>query len=363
MTPEQKTDKELQAIGFQTAVLDEVHRCQSPKSQWTRAAWAVAERCRYRIGLTGTPIQDNAENLYGPLHALFPEEYGTKTAYVERYLEIDYNDWGGREVIGLHPLRAKEFRDGFHCISRRLTKEAAGLKLPPKVFQTRWVTLSPKLRKAYDGMKDRLIAELETSTMSAANQLVRAGRLTQLANASGEMDADGKFHMSGESPKIDSFLDDLDNGDFEGSQVIVFADSRQLIEMLSDTMTKKKIEHVKITGGVTGDDRQAAMDAFQEGKVQFCLLTRVGGEGITLTAANIMVRLMRPWSFTIHSQVEDRCHRIGSGIHSTIMYIDYVSEDTIEEQQIVRLNAKEARAQEVLQDGELLAMLKAKEAS
>jgi SNF2 family DNA or RNA helicase len=71
-----------------------------------------------------------------------------------------------------------------------------------------------------------------------------------------------------------------------------------------------------------------------------------------------MVRLVRPWSYTVYTQAEDRVHRIGSERHEVINYIDYVTEDTVEEVQLIRLNSKEARAQEVLRDRDLLELLK-----
>lgn len=358
LTDDEKTPKELQALGLKSAIFDECHRAKNPASKWTRAAWSVADPCRYRIGLTGTPIQDTPEDLYGILHLLLPEEYPTKTPYVDRYLHVDWNMWGGREILGLHPERGEEFMANFRTVSRRLTKALVLPFLPEKVYETRWVTLPSKLRKAYDSMQTRLIAELETTTMTAENALVKAGRLVQLANAGGDLDADGKFTMEAPSPKIDAFLDDVLQGDYDGQQVVVFSDSRELIELLSVEMEKKKLSHVAITGAVTGDDRQTAMDRFQSGEVDFCLLTRAGGEGITLTAASTMVRLMRPWSYTIHKQVEDRVHRIGSERHDHVTYVDYITEDTIELGQMVRLNGKEARAQEVLRDDELLALLK-----
>src|SRR5690606_3275477 len=175
-----------------------------------------------------------------------------------------------------------------------------------------------------------MVAELETTTMSAENALTKAGRLVQLANASGDLDDDGVFHMKAPSPKVDAFIDDVISGDYDGQQVVVFSASKQLIRVLAEEMTKKKLGFVTISGDVTGDDRQAAMDAFQAGKVQFCLLTQAGGEGITLTAASTMVRLMRHWSLTIHKQVEDRVHRIGSERHESVTYVDYVTDDTIE---------------------------------
>jgi SNF2 family DNA or RNA helicase len=292
------------------------------------------------------------------LHLLFPEEYPTKTQYVERFLNVEWNIWGGRDITGLNPLHGEEFMDNFRTRSRRLTKEVVLPFLPKKVYETRWVTLPTKLRKAYADMEKTLVAELEDSTMVAENALVRAGRLTQLANAYGEMTDDGRFLMSFPSPKVEAFMEDVTEGDFLGQQVVVFSDSKELLSLLEHEMSKKKVEHVIITGDVTGDDRQHAIDTFQEGKAQFCLLTRAGGEGITLTAASTMVRLMRSWSHTVHTQVEDRTHRIGSEIHDVVTYIDYITDDTIEMGQMVRLNAKEARAQEVLRDADLLALIK-----
>jgi SNF2 family DNA or RNA helicase len=360
LTAEEKKDKEIQALGLTSTIFDECHRAQNPKAQRTRAAWAVADGCAFRIGLTGSPMQDTPEDLYGVLHLLFPDEYPTKTAYVERYLEVDWNEWGGREVKGLHPTRAPEFLANLDTISRRLTKEIVLPFLPEKLFEVRWVTLPPKLRKAYDGMRDTLIAEMESGTVAASNNLERSGRLTQLANAPGTINADRKYIMESPSPKVEAFMDDVLSGDFDGQQVVAFADSKELIKVLAEEMTKKKVPFVKIDGSVTGDDRQKAMDAFQAGEVQFCLLTRAGGEGITLTAASVMARLMRSWSYTVHTQVEDRVHRIGSEVHDNVLYIDYVTEDTIEMAQIVRLNGKAERAQEVLRDDEMLKLMKGK---
>lgn len=363
LSDDEKRDKEAQALDLGTVILDECHRIKNPKSKRTRACWQICDKAEFKIGLTGTPIQDQPEDMWAVLRALFHDEYPTKTSYVNRYLEVDYNKWGGREITGVHPTRKDEFFGNLDAVMRRITKDAAGLKLPPKMYEMRWVDLPSKQRKAYDDMRKTLVAELETAsaestTLRATSNLVKAGRLIQLANSSGEVDEDGKFHMALPSPKIDAFLEDVAEGDFDDEQVVVYSDSRQLIELLSAAMTDKKILHGLITGDVTGDDRQDVMDAFQAGTLPYCLITRAGGEGITLTAASTMVRLIRSWSYTAHAQAEDRVHRIGSERHSVIRIIDYVTSDTVEEGQIVRLSAKESRAQEVLRDAELLAMLK-----
>jgi SNF2 family DNA or RNA helicase len=71
-----------------------------------------------------------------------------------------------------------------------------------------------------------------------------------------------------------------------------------------------------------------------------------------------MVRLTRSWSYVTHTQAEDRCHRIGSEQHDSVLYLDYVTEGTVEEGQIARLNTKREKATEVLQPSELTDMIR-----
>jgi SNF2 family DNA or RNA helicase len=363
LTDAQKVDKELNAIAWKTVVADEAHRVKNPASQQTRALWHVSKDADWRLALTGSPIQENAEDLWSVLRYIAPHEYPTKTGFVERFLDVSYNHWGGREVNGLNPSRADEFRANLDTRYRRVTKAIALPFLPPKVYETRWVELPTKARKAYNDMVTKMVADLETgSTLVADSPLTRAGRLTQMANASGTVDADGKFHMELPSPKIEAFIEDVNNGDFEGQSVVVYSASKQLLYLLADELKrqKKPVEFAILTGDTPAHERTDAIDAFQAGQVPFILLTKAGGEGITLTAASVMVRLTRSWSKIDHDQAEDRVHRIGSEIHDSILYIDYLTEDTIEEGQVARLNSKTARAQEVLRDDELLAMLKPK---
>ena len=352
-----KVDKELQQIPFVSAIVDEAHRGQSGQAQRTRAVWSATAPCENVIGLTGTPMQDTLEDLWGVLRLVVPDEYPGKTAYLERFADIEQNYWGGRDINGLNPRTKSEFFANFDARSRRVTKEMA-LDLPPKMHELRWVEMPPKIRKAYRDMEEKLVAELETTTMAAENVLVRASRLLQLANSWGDVDPDGVFWMEEPSPKLDAFMTDVLDGDFDGQRVAVFSESRQLVELLIERMRKKKLKYVAIHGGVTGDERQEAIDTFQNGDAQFCILTRAGGEGITLTAASTMVRLVRPWSYIVHRQVEDRVHRIGSEQHETITYIDYVMQDTVEEGQFVTLNSKAERAEEVLRDKALLEMIR-----
>lgn len=357
-------EKELNALGFSTIIGDEVHRVVDPTTQRSRAFKYMEHRVNYRINMTGTLIREGAVDPWHILHCTFPHEYGSKTSYVERYLLEEWGEWGERIITGLNPNREDEFRKNFEACFRRMTSDILP-NLPPPVPSVRWVDLPPKHRKAYNSMRDTLIAQIEGGTLTAQNQLVKAGRLVQLANSYGELtvDDDGteSFTMTDISPKLDAFMEDVENGDFEGHQVVVFSASKQLLYFLRDRLDKNGHSYVEITGDVTGEARQKAMETFQAGEAQYCLLTQAGGEGITLTAADTMVRLVRSWSYQIDTQVAGRVRRIGSEKHEIIRYIDYLVMDTIDEEIVIRLNQKGEAAEDVLRDGDLLAMLRGSE--
>jgi SNF2 family DNA or RNA helicase len=169
----------------------------------------------------------------------------------------------------------------------------------------------------------------------------------------GEMKQKVNVFLKAPSNKVDAFMEDLP--DFGESQVVVFAASRQLIELLSDKMTKKNIDHGLITGAIPLDEREHYMNTFQDGDLKYILCTTgAGGTGITLTAADTAVYLQRPWSMIESEQSEARVRRIGSEKHESITIIDYVSSGTIDETVIQAIETKSNRLQEILQDQALL---------
>lgn len=367
LTEEQRRPKEIQALDAKMLVVDEVHRCASPRTQQTRAAWAVADDVEHVVAMTGTPIQESPEDLWAVLRLLDRKTFPGITAFRDRYLDMVINPYGGWDVRGLNPTTRHEFLDLFHTMSRRAEKADVLPYLPPKVYETRWVELPPDNRRAYKQMEKQYLLEVESGQITAAsNPMVAAGRLIQLANATIDVlpaatpDGEEQVLLVNPSPKVKAFMADIDAGDFADTSVVVFSDSRKLIGLLAQAFDEHHpaIPYVSITGDTTTDERNDAIKRFQNGEVRYILITRAGDTGITLTKASVMVRLVRSWSYITHVQAEDRVHRIGSEQHDSITYIDYVTEDTVEEGQIARLNSKKEKATEVLHPDELRAMMK-----
>jgi SNF2 family DNA or RNA helicase len=118
-------------------------------------------------------------------------------------------------------------------------------------------------------------------------------------------------------------------------------------------LEKLGYKHGAVTGDISTPDRMEYIRRFQEADLQFMVVTLgAGGEGITLTAAQTMVRLQRSYSLVQNKQVEDRLHRIGQ--EGSVNIIDVVTKDTVEEPQLRTLMGKEDMFEEIVRDAATL---------
>jgi SNF2 family DNA or RNA helicase len=347
-------------------VADEIHRSKEPKSKQSRALWAATGDADIRFALTGTPIANDVLDLWSILHWLAPEEWPSKTRWIDRMVDTMLNAFGGMMVLGVKPHMQGEFDATLNPRMRRMLKSVVLPWLPEMMFERRDIEMSTKQAKAYKQMRDLMIAELEGGDIvTAPSPLTQTTRLLQFASSYAEMDVDettgeSKARLTEPSCKVDALMDDIKSGDFGNDSVAVCAVSRQLIELLSAALTKEKIQHGLITGAQTEDERQQAVDDFQSGKIKWILFTaQAGGVGITLTAARRLIMLQRPWSLVDHKQALDRVHRIGSEIHDSIIVTNYVTEGTVEERVLQVLETKADNFEAIVRDkAQLLALLK-----
>lgn len=349
--------KELNLIAWRTVVVDEAHKMKDARAKQTRACWAlVTPETEYRFALTGTAIANNPADLWPALRFISPEEWPSRRAYINRYCVANFNVWGGMNVVGLEPRTRDEFFSVVDPRMRRMPKDAVLPHLPPKTYSKRYVEMSPKQAKAYAQMEETLIAALDDAVTVAVNPLVQLTRLTQFASAYASLDENGEVRLESPSCKIDALVEILE--ELGEEPVVVFAQSRQLIELAAVKLAELKIQFGKIVGGQTGPEREAEKEAFQQGRLRAMLCTiSAGGVGITLTRASTAVFLQRSWSMVDNKQAEDRVHRIGSEVHDKITIVDVIAVNTLEERQRLVLGDKEERLEEVMRDRALLRQL------
>ena len=356
--------RELNNFKFKAVVADEIHRSKDPKSKQSRALWSASGNAEIRFALTGTPIANNVVDLWSILHWISPKDWPSKTKWIDRMVDVMLNAFGGMMVLGVKPQMQEEFYNSVNPYMRRMLKKVVLPNLPPVLKERRDVEMSTKQKKAYEQMRDLMISELESGdTLAAPSVLTQTIRLLQFASsyatiAVNETTGEPRAILDAPSCKIDALMDDIENGDFGDDSVAVSAVSKQLINLLSAELTKKRISHGLITGDQDEDERQKAIDDFQSGAIKWILFTaQAGGVGITLTSARRLIMLQRPWSLVDYKQVLDRVHRIGSEIHDSIVITDYVTEGTIEERVIQVLETKADNFEQIVKDKDQLLKL------
>jgi SNF2 family DNA or RNA helicase len=374
----QAHEKELNGIDWGLIVADEVHRAMNNTSQTTLALWGLVKRApnALRWGLTGTPVSRRVEQAWTLLHFADAAAWPVKTAWIDYYAESGYNLAGFFETSGLKPHRTEEFQQVFSAITRRRLKDEV-LDLPPLLMggELRRECFMPKEQaQAYVQMRDQMVLRVKEGVIVAQNAMIAAGRLTMLASATGypedpeavsattEDDVPVKMLLRMPSGKIDSVIEDLASGEFDGEQIALSFESRRLLRLWEQEFAKRHPELHEQLDVIAGDRTHQLCDIaiqdFQAGRKRFIAYTyAAGGTGVTLTAASTLMRVQRSWSPILWKQGLDRVHRIGSERHQHVKVIDYVTAGTIEEKQLTRHGENAQLLESLVNDSGKLAAL------
>jgi SNF2 family DNA or RNA helicase len=372
MTDKEKEPKELNALGLRTTIFDEAHRITTSKSassrkrkdedgnetdkkvtgaQTTRAAWALAHDAEFVIPMTGTPIRNNARELWALLHLIDPVAWPALSKWLDRYTHTAFGTFGGIEILGLNQATADELYRTVDPHLRRVPKQAALPQLPPVLpVQYRETPMTSAQATAYHQMRKTMLAELADGSLEIAHfPIEQFTRLNQFALATATTDGAGEVVLSGPSSKVDDLIDVL--AEMGDAPLVVAAESRQLIELACQRLEKENISFSRIVGDQGDDERLRAVQRFQDGKVRVILLTLgAGAEGITLTRAADMLFMQESWSLVKNKQARDRIHRIGAEQHAAIRYMVQIAPGTVEENRIEALDKKAEDLEDIVRD-------------
>jgi SNF2 family DNA or RNA helicase len=377
-----RTPGPLNEIPWRTFAADEVHRAKNRTALQTRALKAIANGtpsvgtgpCRFRWGLTGTLVSEDAAEAWSIWNLIDPGAHPAYTRFVDRYATQLYNGWGGMEIGGLKPETAEEYHAAHLPFSIRRLREQFDPFKPRRVHQTLTVPMETKQAKAYHELRKNMAAALDGGTLTATENMHKSNRLFQLAQAWGEMvDKGRRDPISGEpildlllkapSNKVSAMLEIIEDfgissrpGPGNGRAIVFGAQSRQLIGLCEDALNKAKIPYSLIAGGMSDSAQDLQERRFETGQTRVCLcVVSAAKEGLnSLVRADTLVFLQKSDSNNDNEQFRGRIDRPGQTAKS-VTFIDVVSEGTLEEfVQKERLEEKAATLQQFLQDARVL---------
>ena len=309
-------------------IADEVHRIKNPTAKMSRAIKKVPSKMR--LGLSGSIIENHAEELFSPLQWLFPTRYRRKwNDWNDRFLDFNEGGWG-KVFVGIKPDKLGALQDelGVFMAYRRKEDE---LNLPTRTDQQMYVELTPGQRKVYTDMASSFLSDLPDGTrIKAIDGLSMLTKLRQIATG---LDLVGD--TVADSSKLDLAIDLI--RDAEDEAFVVFSWYKAAAYALADRLKKGGIECYVVTGDVKQQDRTSMIAEFQRGEADkprvFIGTLSTLGESVNLQRASQAILLDRSWNPATNTQAEDRIYRMGQDKPVTITHI--VAKDTVDEYRVM----------------------------
>ena len=326
---------------FLYQVLDEA---QYIKNHTTAAVKAVKViKSRFRFALTGTPIENRLSELWSIFDYLMPGFlYGYDT--FRREFEIPVVKNNDQEAMERLQRMVGPF------ILRRLKQDVLR-DLPEKTEEVRYVQMTGKQRKLYDGQAIHLRSLLDHQSEEEFNNsrfqvLTELTRLRQIC-----CDPALCFEDYGdETAKTDACMELVQSAVDGGHRLLVFSQFTSMLDILSSRLDGEHVEHFMITGATPKEKRLQLVNAFNGGAVPVFLISlKAGGVGLNLTGADMVVHYDPWWNLAAQNQATDRAHRIGQQKNVTVYKL--ITKDSIEEKVLELQETKRELADRIIGQG------------
>ncbi len=281
----------LPKLNFHTVIFDEVQELRRAGTEKYSAASLLSESCERVMGLSGTPIYNYGGEIWNVINIIDYHFLGDWESFSREWCA----GYGNRIVLKPQLLGEHLRREG---LMLRRTKQEVLPELPEK----------RRLVQEIDA-DDALYAQLMAPVWEKLYRWKRDRELTASARALLEDQISQEERQAtglAKTPYVCQFVRALLNA---GEKVLLFAHHHAVMDEYKKEL---KQEHpVFITGRETGAKKEEAVDRFMTGKTDLCCVSLRAASGLNLQRATCVVFGELDWSPAVHSQAEDRAHRIG----------------------------------------------------
>uniref|UniRef100_A0A0K0FFE1 Chromodomain-helicase-DNA-binding protein 6 (inferred by orthology to a human protein) n=1 Tax=Strongyloides venezuelensis TaxID=75913 RepID=A0A0K0FFE1_STRVS len=310
----------LSQIPYRIAIIDEAHRLKNRNCRLITNGLGFF-KIEHKVLLTGTPLQNNMQELFSLLNYLDPEQFYSANDFLSKYGQCQTEE------------QVKELQDILKPMMLRRLKEDVEKSLQPKEETIIEVQLSTIQKKYYRAILEKNFSHLckGTSAPSLMNTMMELRKccnhpflisgaeeniLNELKAEHPEMSPDeilkmGLVQSSGKLVLCSKLLPKLKR---DGHRVLMFSQMTRTLDLIEEYLCLNGFKFERIDGNIRGDLRQAAIDRFSKensDRFIFLLCTKAGGVGINLTAADTCIIFDSDWNPQNDLQAQARCHRIG----------------------------------------------------
>jgi len=351
----QRDSELLECIDWQGVVIDEAQAIKNPsakQSQATRDLGRPGKQGRFRIALTGTPVENRVSELWALMDFLNPKVLGDEAFFRQRYrLPIErYGD--------MSSLRDLKGRVGPFILRRLKTDKSIISDLPEKVELSEWVGLNPEQKQLYNKTVEESLDAIARSPLGQKHGQVLAllTKLKQICNhpalALKEKGVDGGF--AARSAKVQRLEEILEEVIEAGDRALLFTQFAEWGHLLKAHLERRWRQEVPfLYGNTSKNERQAMVDRFQEdprGPQLFLLSLKAGGVGLNLTRASHVFHIDRWWNPAVENQATDRAYRIGQT--NRVLVHKFITSGSVEERIDRMIREKSRLAEDIIGSGE-----------
>ncbi|MFO0961688.1 MAG: DEAD/DEAH box helicase [Phycisphaerales bacterium] len=376
----------LQQVDWRRVVLDEAQHIKNPPTKQTAAIRSL--RTKFRIALTGTPVENRLSELWSIMEFCCPGYLGSQGDFRRRFALPVERHRDKRQAERLRQL-VRPF------VLRRLKTDPKVISdLPPLVETRQQIPLTPEQASLYEQVVNDMLKRVDQAegirrrglVLSALVKLkqicnhpahfLREGMADQVdaedeavAGEEGEGKRNGKpgstrivvpkgvptaDRLSGRSGKSIRLMEMLEEVVAAGDRALIFTQYRQMGHLLVQMLRQDlDVEALFLHGGTPQAKREQLVQRFQSEDSTapiFILSLKAGGVGLNLTAANHVFHYDRWWNPAVENQATDRAFRIGQ--LRTVNVHKMISVGTLEERIDQMIEQKTELASQIVGSGE-----------
>ncbi|XP_077964886.1 chromodomain-helicase-DNA-binding protein 1-like isoform X4 [Gasterosteus aculeatus] len=335
----------LRRWSWKVLVVDEAQRLKNPNSLLHKTLTQFS--AGFRVLLTGTPIQNNLQELYSLLSFVQPNIFTAEEAdnFTRSYADVQ-----------TRPALAAELQGLLEPFLLRRVKSEVAVDLPRKTELLMYHGMSALQKKYYKAI---LMKDLEAFGDDHGNGNRLLNILMNLRKC-----VDHPYLFNGVEPEpfemgehlveasgklslLDGMLTHLHKG---GHRILLFSQMTRMLDILQDYMEFRGYSYERLDGSVRGEERNLAVKNFSSNDIfVFLLSTKAGGVGLNLTAADTVIFMDSDFNPQNDLQAAARCHRIGQ--NRPVKVIRLLARDTVEEIMYSRAASKLRLTDTVMEDG------------